>query len=199
MIPPHERIVPVTLSIRDRMSCSLPAARPLEHGQDRRFCPLVFLPLKVSMDGTALHRRFPSKTPQRPLEIPMSPPPAAAVGIGKSVRSRARKRRPSTACIGHAIRRIPSNFFVVRTLEARRARFRHRRGGRREPFPQVAYNAAPETGVVRAPCVRKTQKLLASSRFACRRASRTTAKRASEFRERMQPETPTARPKTGRR
>lgn len=181
------------------MSCSLPAARPLEHGQDRRFCPLVFLPLKVSMDGTALHRRFPSKTAQRPLEIPMSPPPVAAVGIGKPVRSRARKRRPSTACIGHAICRFLSNYFVLRTSEALRTRFRHRRGGRREPFPQVAYHAAPKEGAEHALRVRKTQKLPASSRFACRRASRTAAKRASGFRERMQPETPTARPKTGRR
>lgn len=181
------------------MLCSLPAALPLEHGQDRRFCPCVFLPLKVPMDRTALRRRFPSKTAREPLEMPMSPPPVAAVGIGKPVRSRLRKRRPSTACIGHAIRRIPSNYFVLRTLEARRARFRHRHGGRRELFPQFAYHAAPKTGAERAPCVRKTQKLPASSRSARRRASRTAAKRASGFRERMQPETPTARPKTGRR
>lgn len=68
------------------MLCSLPAVLPLEHGQDRRFCPCVFLPLKVPMDRTALRRRFPSKTAREPLEMPMSPPPVAAVGIGKPVR-----------------------------------------------------------------------------------------------------------------
>lgn len=133
------------------MSCRLPADELPEHGQDSRFCPLVFLPLKVSMDRTALRRRFPSKTAQRPLEIPMIPPPVAAVGIGKPVRSRPRKHRPSIACIGHAIRRIPSNFFVLRTLEARRARFRHRRGGRREPFPQVAFAHQRKCGLRQAP------------------------------------------------